>query len=226
MTHHYVVCAIKDWNIKQFEQYSKHLNGVWTLMTEKSDLTLERLKEINPRYIFFPHWSWIVPKAIVENFECVCFHSSDVPFGRGGSPIQNLIIRGITKTKISALRMVEDLDAGPVYVKRDLSLQGRAQDIFENSSTIIAEMIADIIDKEPTPLDQKGEVVVFKRRGGDENLLPKEGGLTYLYNHIRMLDAHSYPPSFIEHGDYTIEFTKATLEGDHTLKATVVIKEK
>ncbi len=26
-------------------------------------------------------------------FECVCFHMTDVPYGRGGSPLQNLIIR-------------------------------------------------------------------------------------------------------------------------------------
>lgn len=225
MTPHYVVCAIKDWHVKQFEIYSKNLKGTWTLFTDKSELTFDRLKELNPRYIFFPHWSWLVPKTIVESFECVCFHSSDVPFGRGGSPIQNLIIRGIEKTKISALRMCQELDAGPVYLKYDLSLQGRAQDIFEHSAAIIATMIKDIITDEPSPVDQEGDIVVFKRRNGHENYLPTEGGLKHLYNHIRMLDAESYPASFIEHGHYTIAFTNAVLE-DGFLKAIVTIKEK
>ena len=51
---------------------------------------------------------------------------TDVPFGRGGSPLQNLISRGIYETKISAFRCVAEMDAGPVYPKRPFSLaEGR-----------------------------------------------------------------------------------------------------
>jgi methionyl-tRNA formyltransferase len=68
-----------------------------------------------PRYVFFAHWSWKIPRAVYEAHECVIFHMTDVPFGRGGSPLQNLISRGIYETKLSALRCVEEMDAGPVY---------------------------------------------------------------------------------------------------------------
>ena len=59
---------------------------------------------------------------------------TDLPYGRGGSPLQNLIIRGHKKTKISALRMVNELDAGPIYFKRSLSLNGNAQKIYSSCS--------------------------------------------------------------------------------------------
>ena len=58
---------------------------------KKSDLNMKNLKKINPKYIFFPHWSHKVPQIILDNFECVCFHTAPLPYGRGGSPIQNLI---------------------------------------------------------------------------------------------------------------------------------------
>ena len=30
----------------------------------KENLTYEKLNEINPEYVFFPHWSYIIPSKI------------------------------------------------------------------------------------------------------------------------------------------------------------------
>ena len=210
----YIVATIKKWHFDSFYKRYGGGDGEWLLISNPKDLNFEFVKENNPRYMFFPHWSWIVPNEIIHNYECVCFHSSDVPYGRGGSPIQNLIIRGVTETKISALKMVEELDAGPVYMKRSLSLKGRAQDIFENSAEIIAEMMQEIVKNEPTPQPQIGESIVFKRRQESENLLPMDSDLNHLYNHIRMLDAETYPTSHIVHGKYKIEFSHAKFDNN------------
>src|SRR5262245_52018328 len=87
-----------------------------TRIRTPDQLSLETLRAIGPRYVFFPHWSDRIPSDVHSNFECVIFHMTDVPFGRGGSPLQNLIVRGITKTRLTALRCVEEMDAGPVYI--------------------------------------------------------------------------------------------------------------
>lgn len=221
----YVIATIKDWHLKKFDELKDSHFKECYLISDPKKLTLEFLRSLRPRYIFFPHWSWIVPEEIVNSFECVCFHSSDVPYGRGGSPIQNLIIRGHTKTKVTALRMVKELDAGPVYAKEDLSLEGKAQDIFERSADVIARIIKEIIDKEPIPVAQEGEVVVFKRRKGEDNILPNEGSASDLYDHIRMLDANSYPHSYLEHGNFIIEFFDAVLEGNEILAKVRIVKK-
>ena len=44
---------------------------------------------------------------------------TDLPYGRGGSPLQNLIINGHKETMMSALRCVQELDAGPIYLKKN-----------------------------------------------------------------------------------------------------------
>jgi methionyl-tRNA formyltransferase len=64
-------------------------------VTDPGDLAVEMLAALDPRYVFFPHWSHRIDSAIFERFECVIFHMTDLPFGRGGSPLQNLIARGI-----------------------------------------------------------------------------------------------------------------------------------
>ena len=97
-----------------------------------------------------------MPADIVERFECVCFHITDVPYGRGGSPLQNLILRGHKSTMLTALRMVEELDAGPVYLKRPMALDGRAEEIFERAADTVYDLIADIVTREPNPTPQFG----------------------------------------------------------------------
>ena len=92
MSASYVVCTVKDWNVDAFRRRSPSLPGAWTLIEKPGDLTVSGLDAIAPRYVFFPHWSWRVPAEILSRYECVCFHMADVPYGRGGSPLQNLIV--------------------------------------------------------------------------------------------------------------------------------------
>ena len=86
----YIIATIKDWNINQYNKsvYKKSKN--WYLVTDSKKLTITYVKSIKPKYIFFPHWSNKVNSKIINNYECVCFHETNVPYGRGGSPIQNL----------------------------------------------------------------------------------------------------------------------------------------
>lgn len=210
----YVVATVKDWNIARFHERAPGMEGDWHLVTDRAELTLMRLRELQPRYVFFPHWSWIVPDEILEAFECVCFHMTDVPFGRGGSPLQNLIARGHKDSKLTALRMTAELDAGPVYEKRPLDLSGTAHEIFERASHLTWESIAEIVRTNAEPSPQTGEATTFKRRAPEMSALPPSGTLEDLYDHVRMLDAPSYPHAFLVHGDFEIHFTDATLRED------------
>ena len=100
------------------------------LLDNPKKLKLNYIKKINPKLIFFPDWSWIIPNEIVQKYQCICFHESNLPKFRGGSPIQNQIIRGIKNTKTSSFIMNEKLDAGDILLQKDLSLEGSLDDIF------------------------------------------------------------------------------------------------
>jgi methionyl-tRNA formyltransferase len=177
-----------------------------------------------PRYVFFLHWSWLVPEEIWSRHECVCFHMTDVPYGRGGSPLQNLIMAGKKDTVLTALRMIEQMDAGPVYAKRPLSLSGRAEDIYLRAGDLSLEVIRWMIHAEPQPIPQKGSPTVFARRKPEQSRLPAEESVGGIYDRIRMLDAPTYPLAFIEHGNYRLEFSHAQLL-DGELSAKVVFRQ-
>ena len=222
----YLVVTIKDWNIEEYKEYSNKFKGEWHLITNKEELTLGNLKRINPVYIFFPHWSWMVPQEIVDNFECVCFHMTDLPYGRGGSPLQNLIIKGCKETKITALKMTQELDAGGIYRKTHLSLHGSAQEIFVRASKKISKLINFIITEVPEPQAQEGKVMTFKRRKPNQSeiLINENNSIDDIYNYIRMLDADSYPNAYINYGDYRLLFSNAKIQNGRLL-ANVVIEE-
>ncbi len=214
----YIVATVKSWNIDVFNRIIKNYPGVWHLITDPKELTVERIKAIAPRYIFFPHWNAIVPEQILDIATCVCFHEADLPYGRGGSPIQNLIDRGHRETVISALKMTRELDAGPIYLKRPLSLEGLAEEIFIRTAHIIADMIKIIITDDLTPEEQLGEPVVFKRRTPDQSKLPEnKKTLMALFDHIRMLDAEGYPRAFLEYGGFRFEISRPALRTDEII---------
>jgi methionyl-tRNA formyltransferase len=100
----YIVATIKNWNLKVYDEIIKNYPGNWHLITDPNELTVDNIKSLNPKYIFFPHWSQLVPLEILNLTTCICFHETDLPYGRGGSPLQNLISRGHKNTVISALK--------------------------------------------------------------------------------------------------------------------------
>ncbi len=207
----YIVAGCKSWNRRVFDETLSKLAGEWHYIGDREQLSHAKIRELRPRYIFFLHWSWKVPQEIVEEVECVCFHMTDVPYGRGGSPLQNLIVRGHRDTKLTALRMTGELDAGPVYLKNDLCLEGGAEEIYIRASALSVKMVQQIVQDEIRPLPQTGEVVNFVRRKPEESRIGNLDSLERLHDFIRMLDAEGYPRAFLSHAGYRFEFSRPAL---------------
>lgn len=223
-----IICTIKSWNIENAKSFIIKYSNEHTikLITEKDDLSQTFLKEFKPDYIFFPHWSYIIPEEIYNNYCCVVFHMTDLPFGRGGSPLQNLIARGIYRTKISAIKVSSGLDSGPIYLKKTFDISsGNAKEIFTAASNIIFnEMIPYIIKNQPTPKPQEGTPVLFMRRKPEESELNPDFSLIKIHDYIRMLDGEGYPNAYIDFGKYRILFADSKLE-DNKITANVIIAE-
>lgn len=213
-----VICTIKSWNISNFYKLKEQLKNNYNLLliSDKNILKFDYLQSISPKYIFFPHWSWIIPKEIVNNFNCIIFHMTDLPYGRGGSPLQNLIIRKIYNTKISALKAIEELDSGDIYLKKNFYIgNGSCEEIFIKLSEIVFfEMIPEIINKNIKPIKQEGKVISFKRRKKEDSNIFNNSfkSLVDFYDFIRMLDGEGYPSAYIDINNFRIKFTEANIK--------------
>lgn len=221
----YVIATNKNWRVNFAQNVSLITGAKVYLIRDRESLTTDYLDATGATRIFFPHWSHIIPAEIYERYECVIFHMTDLPFGRGGSPLQNLISRGIYETKISALRCVEELDAGPIYMKRSISLYGTAQEIYMRANAVIEDMIISIIKDRPEPKEQSGEPVAFKRRNERDGDIAALVTLEQVNDFIRMLDADGYPRAFLETKNLRFEFSRSSIRADHII-ADVIIKRK
>lgn len=210
---------------RALENYFNAYDADVTIINHKEDFTLSNLSDLSPDYIFLPHWSYIIPKEIYDTFNCIVFHMTDLPYGRGGSPLQNLIVKGHEQTKISALRVTEGVDTGDIYLKKDLALYGTAEEIFLRASKVIIEMIEEILANAPTPIPQSGEVTAFKRRTPQQSDVSSLSSLELLHDHIRMLDSEGYPHAFLETDHFRIEFTRAGLKKDHLIADVRITKK-
>lgn len=220
-----IIVSNKEWHRKYVKEIATRTNKDVIYIDNKECITYDYLHTLQPEWVFFPHWSYIIPAEVYENMNCVIFHMTDLPFGRGGSPLQNLIARGIYETKLSALKCTAQLDAGDIYIKQSLSLWGTAEEIYLRAAELTKEMIIQIVKEKPQLHKQQGEPVVFRRRKPSEGDIGKFKSLSEVFDYIRMLDADTYPPAFLDKNNLHIEFTRASLKDGHILAdAKIFIK--
>lgn len=210
----YVIATIRSWNInncrKLAEQFPDHN---FRIVTEKEELTYKTLSDIKPEFVFFPHWSWLIPEEVYEHFNCVVFHMTDLPFGRGGSPLQNLLVRGIYHTKITAIKVEAGLDTGDIYLKESLDIStGSADEIFSKISDIVfGRMIPRFIEEKLLLMHQEGEPAVFSRRRPEQSEIPEGLSQRQIYDYIRMLDGEGYPAAYTKCRNGKVYYRNARL---------------
>ena len=144
-----LLLSSRSWDGALADRLSKRLDRPVEIITSPCHLTQKAIERINPQWIFVPHWSNLIPESIWGAWPTVIFHMTDLPYGRGGSPLQNLIVRGRSTTMISALRCGSGLDTGDIYLKERLDLFGTAEEIFLRVDALIELMIERIVREDP-----------------------------------------------------------------------------
>jgi hypothetical protein len=150
-----LLLSSRPWNSALAERLRQRLHRPVHVIDVPADCTPEAVGAIDPERIFVPHWSHLISESIWGQWPTVIFHMSDLPYGRGGSPLQNLILRGHSSTMLTALRCGAGLDAGDVYLKQPLSLYGSAEEIFFRADRLIELMIERIVREEPMVTPQR-----------------------------------------------------------------------
>jgi methionyl-tRNA formyltransferase len=214
-----VIAAYRDWGISVFKKLPFNKKIVKT----NKELKIFLKKNKKPIYcIIFIGWSEYVSKLILRKFLCLCFHPSDLPKYRGGSPIQNQIINNVTKTRGTLFKMNDKIDSGPIYAKHKLDLRGDMSDIFKSLEStcffLVNKFLIHFLNGKKIKFynQNNNKATYFDRR------TPKMSEITLndlskltssqLYNKIRAL-GDPYPNAFLR-----------TKDGKRLLIKKVVIK--
>ncbi len=221
-----IIAAVGSWNKEIFKDFKKYKDYNFHFISNKTQL-INKLKYVKPKIIFFVHWRKILDKKFTKKYLCICFHMTDLPYGRGGSPLQNLILKKKKITKITAFKMNEKVDSGDYILKKKMFLKGSAHEIYKRTSLKSREMIKKILSKKIKYKKQIGKIVYFKRRKPFQSKINKINNLHDLYDFIRMLDAPSYPKAYLKIGKMKIFFYNAKLENNKkTLNCNIKLYDK
>lgn len=165
------------------------------------------LKEIlsrKPDIFLFYGWSWMIPKELYNKFPCIVLHPSPLPKYRGGSPLQNQIIRGEEESAVTLFQVDNRIDHGPIYAQKEISLTGTLNEIIHRivrtGTALTIKVLDDLANKKLVPVAQdESQATEFKRRTSKESEITvkdfQNKTAKELYNFIRSLTA-PYPNAY------------------------------
>jgi methionyl-tRNA formyltransferase len=105
----------------------------------------------------------LVKEPLLSDYEILNVHPSLLPRWRGAAPVERAMMAGDAQTGVSIMRLVAELDAGPVYAQRAEpilptddygALAGRLQDIS-------VELLHEVLDTRPAPQPQPDDGITY-----------------------------------------------------------------
>ena len=117
---------------------------------KNNDEEYDFIKKLNADLAIVVAYGKIIPKEYLNLTKkgFINIHGSILPKWRGAAPIQRSIMNLDNETGISIMKIVEELDSGPVsnIYKIKLDHKNNAQEISEKLSLLAAEKILDNVD--------------------------------------------------------------------------------
>lgn len=137
---------------------------------EKSDLeVVKKLKSENPSLKgILASFGVIIKKDVLDLFEpegILNIHPSLLPDLRGPSPIETAILRGDSNFSVSIMKLVKEMDAGPIFYQNTLeNLPLKKFEIYDALATDGATWLIKNLDNLPTPTPQNSENATFSKK--------------------------------------------------------------
>ena len=127
------------------------------------------IKKLAPDLLLTMAYGEYVPNEILKipHHEAINIHPSLLPQWRGASPIQSAILNGDKKTGICISRMVNELDAGPIFLSHETQIAPHettaalSKRLAELSATLIQNNLDDILSKKISPTEQVHKNAVY-----------------------------------------------------------------
>ena len=151
----------------------------------------EDLGELGVDVIIAAAYGALIPKELLDRALWLNVHPSLLPRWRGAAPVERAIMAGDTETGVSIIRLVEELDAGPIGASGNFPIgpNDDAGVVFERAADMGAELLDGVLARKKfTP--QEGEVTYAEKIRPEDRILDWTRPPEELHNRIRALSPH------------------------------------
>jgi len=141
-------------------------------------------------------------------------HESDLPQGKGWSPLTWQILEGKNKIPITLFEAEESVDSGVIYAQDSIDLEGHEllPEIKKKQGEKTIELILNFLKNYPNVKGEKqvGESSYYPRRTKKDSELNINKSIAEQFNLLRVCDNERYPAFFVKEGvRYELKITKA-----------------
>lgn len=142
--------------------------------------------------------SWPYKAWPVDYDKAYVIHESDLPKGRGWSPLAHQILEGKNSIPFTAIRADEGIDTGPAVLRETLTLSGYelADEIHAKSAEVKCKMMLEILLFPLQEVPQTGEPSHYARRTPKDSELDPDKTIREQFNLMRICDPRF--PAFFE----------------------------
>lgn len=167
---------------------------------------------------FYLGYGRIVKKDLLAKYRNnLVVHESDLPYGKGWSPLTWQILQGKSRIPVVLMEAVEKLDSGPIYRKIWMEFNGDEllNELREKQAEATINLCRNFVDHYPASAregaPQQGEESFFPRRRPEDSELNPHESLAQQFNLLRVADPLRYP-AFFKHGgqNYRVHVQKKT----------------
>jgi methionyl-tRNA formyltransferase len=133
----------------------------------------------------------LIPADLLEQALWLNVHPSLLPRWRGAAPVERAIMAGDSQTGVSIIRLVEELDAGPIGAAAEfpIGLDDDAGAVFARSADMASELLDSVLASQQFR-PQEGEATYAEKIGPEDRLLDWSRPPEELHNRIRALSPH------------------------------------
>ena len=133
----------------------------------------------------------LVPSRLLNEALWLNVHPSLLPRWRGAAPIERAIMAGDTETGVSIIRLVEELDAGPVGASEIIPIEPDDDfaTVFARAGRIAPDLVERVLES-PDFRAQEGEATYAEKIGPSDRELDWSRPPQELHNQIRALSPH------------------------------------
>ena len=207
------VCILVDdvnsWFVEYALVLDKELNEFCDskLVFKKEDINKGEI-------LFLLSCSQIVENAFLQlNRHNIVVHASDLPSGKGFSPLQWQVLEGKDEICLTLFEATEKVDAGPYYFKNHLEL--KSTDLLPDMRKKMAEEIISMCIEYAhnyhrySPIIQKGQESFYSKLTEENHMLDINKTIIEQFNRMRISDNDRFPMWFeIENVRYVLKIYK------------------
>jgi methionyl-tRNA formyltransferase len=130
------------------------------------DNAVARIEAVQPDAVILCAFGALVKEPLLSDHEILNVHPSLLPRWRGAAPVERAMMAGDTQTGVSIMRLVAELDAGPVYAQQAepiLPSDDHAT-LARRLQGISVDLLSQVLEERPTPVPQPQDGITYAEK--------------------------------------------------------------